>query len=408
MEKNKILKNITIILFIILIIESIYFGNKLINYRKNTTYYTTIESIEKDNDNYVTVGMSDYKNSKMTNYKKPGYNKPTIQIYNNNNEVINEKGLDIGYNGLFRDVAIFDDCYIAVGEISMSQEQNNDSLTEGVIAKFDKDLKLIWRKNIQILDNTKLYAVSRDGNDIVVVGQSLYGANYIGNHKTGGAIIIKYDQDGNELMRSNLGGPTTGTFNDLVVTDDGYVVVGVMSKSTGIVVKYDKNLNKKWHNYYGHTDQKGLTSIATSGDHFIVTGSKLNEEGNTDNYKAVLLEYDKNGKQINELKWQEKNISRFEKTLVTDNKILVLAIYGNKEGNTLINNAYILEIDNNFKITNKTNLEGKKIVTFKDIKLDNDSYIVVGYTNSKIKGIKTNGYDYYPIIVKYDKNLKIK
>ena len=89
--------------------------------------------------------------------------------------------------------------------------------------------------------DTLLKKVKLDGDDIVVVGTSVYGEGYIGNHKTGGAILLKYDQDGKEKLRINNGGPYTGILNDIIVEDNSYVVVGLGRANSGIIIRYDKN-----------------------------------------------------------------------------------------------------------------------------------------------------------------------
>lgn len=39
-------------------------------------------------------------------------------------------------------------------------------------------------------------------------------------------------------MRTNYGGPNTDSFNDLVITDDFYLVVGTVDTGTGFLIKY--------------------------------------------------------------------------------------------------------------------------------------------------------------------------
>ena len=68
----------------------------------------------------------------------------------------------------------------------------------------------------------------------------------IGNHDTGGGIIIKYDYDGNIIWTNNFGGNKSGIFNDIVKVDDGYICVGKDAYNYGMIVKF--NLNGK--NYY--------------------------------------------------------------------------------------------------------------------------------------------------------------
>ena len=405
-KANKILKTISIILAILLVIEIIFLGTRLYQNRKNTTFYTVTETTIKDGDNYISVGMSDFKHSKLNEYKEPGYNKPFIQVYDKDKNLLKETFLDLGFNGSYNDIVKVEDGYIVVGQLTMDSKQHQENLTEGVIVKYDFDLNIVWRQNLQILDTTKLYKVAIDNQDILVVGQSIYGANYIGNHKTGGAIFLKYNKDGKELKRANIGGPSSGVFNDIVVNKDSYTVVGIMNTSTGIIVNYNKNLKENWHNYYGSTDAQGLTSISKQNNDYIVTSSYLKDKSNTDTYEAAIIRFDSKGKLLNEQKWQKQDISRFENALVLDDKIIVLALYGVKEDNVLHNQSAILELDNDFNITKEEYLEGKNTVTFKNIIQDNDTYLVTGYTNSKLKEITSNGYDYYPLLLNYTKDLK--
>ena len=67
--KNKTLKKIVIILIAILVIELIYFGIKYIKVRKESTYYSAINSTIKVNDKYVSVGLSDLNIVNLINIK---------------------------------------------------------------------------------------------------------------------------------------------------------------------------------------------------------------------------------------------------------------------------------------------------------------------------------------------------
>ena len=63
-KQKKIFKIVIIALILFLIGEVVYFGIKYYNDRKNSVYYTVINSaILEDNDNNVGVGLSDYRNS---------------------------------------------------------------------------------------------------------------------------------------------------------------------------------------------------------------------------------------------------------------------------------------------------------------------------------------------------------
>ena len=400
----KVLKALAVILILFLIIEVIYFGFKFYNIRKNTVYYETANSIIKTDNGYLTVGLSDFKNSKLTTYEKPGYNKAVISIYDENLNKIKETKLKLGYSSVYNSVISVKDGYIAVGSVSITKEQNDVNNTEAIIVKYDKDLNEVWIKNLQILDTSKFVNVKEDDNgNIIVVGQSIYEENIIGNHTTGGAILIRYTSDGEVDLKINLGGPATDIFNDFIITKNGYIAVGIKSTGTGIIYKYDFNGKELWHEYYGYTDKEGLTSITSKGDNFLVTATKLEEKGSTDKYKAAILLYDKDGKLLKEKFFEEANITKFQKVAIDEEKIIVLGIYGKKINEALSSNAKMFLLDSDFKVIKSEILTGDQNITLTDIVITDNDYILSGHTNSKIKEFNSNGYDYFPILKKYKK-----
>ncbi len=400
--KNKTLKKIVIVLIAILVIELIYFGIKYIKVRKESTYYSIINSTIKVDDKYVSVGLSDFKHSKFNKYKAPGYNKATLFVYDKNLKLTNEVYLDLGLTSEYKDIVKVDDGYIAVGSVLMDEKSKEDNLTEAVIVKYDNDFNIVWRKNLNILDTSKFnkVKVDKDGN-YVVVGTSVYAPNMIGNHTTGGAIIVKYDKNGEVLSKINLGGPQTGEFNDLVITNDGYVVVGLKATGTGAIYKYSFDGKEIWHNYYGITDKEGLTSIKMLSDgSFIVTGSKLEEKNKTDNYEAALIKFDKNGKLVKSIVYQKEDITKFTYVETYKDKILVIGLYGVKKNNLLVNNSVLVTYDSNLEKQDEKVYKGNNTYTLKNIFVSDDEYVLSGHTNSKLKDIKTNGKDYYNVIIK--------
>lgn len=401
-KRLRILKKIAIALACIVVIELVYFGIKLYTIRKNTTYYSAINSVIESDDKLVAVGFSDSKNSDFIDYEKPGYNKPYIWVYNNKLKIEKEIQFEKGYNGQLNDIIKVDDGYVAVGAIEMSKMNHEEGNTEGMIIKYDKDFNIVWRKNLDVLGNTKLNAVKqlKDGN-YVVVGTSVYPSDVIGNHTHGGAIIVKYSKDGEKLSITNYGGPKTGEFNDVLLLDDGLITVGVRSSGTGIIFKYDYNGNEIWHNYYGYTDTKGLTSITMLNDkEFIVTGSKLENKDETDNYQAALLKYNKDGKLIDETLYQKSKITRFQDSLILDDKIYVIGLYGRKVDDVLDNDSVLVIYDKELNEMEEKLYEGDNSYTLNKIISFDNSYLVAGHTDSKVKELKTNGLDYYPVLVK--------
>ena len=238
-KQRKVFKIILIVLTVVLIAELIYFGVRYYLNRKDSVFYTVVNSAIMENENnYVGVGFSDYYNSKFNDYND-GLNKATIFV-NKKGKMIDEIELKLGYNSYFNDIIKTDDGYVAVGSIQMTEEQSEEKLSEGLIIKYDKDFNIIWRKNLSILGKTELLKVKiTKDDDIVVVGTSVYGEGYVGNHTTGGGILLKYNKDGKELLRVNNGGPYNGRFNDVLIEDDSYVVVGLGKNNSGIIIKYN-------------------------------------------------------------------------------------------------------------------------------------------------------------------------
>lgn len=399
--KNKTLKYIVIGLAILLLAELIYFGIKIYSIRKSSTYYSLINSTIKVEDNYISVGLSDFKHSKFNKYIKPGYNKATLFVYDKNLKLINEIYLDLGFTSEYNDIVKTEDGYVAVGSVVMNEKNLEENLTEAIIVKYDEDFNIIWRKNLSILDTSEFnkIKIDKDGN-YVVVGKSLYAPNMIGNHNTGGAIIVKYNSNGEELLRINHGGPQTGEFNDFVIDKDGYVAVGVKADGTGIIYKYDFNGKEIWHNYYGVSDKEGLTSIVLFNGNYIVTGSKLEGKNKTDNYQAALLKFNASGKLIDSVLYQKDNITKFIDVDIYNDKILVIGLFGSKKNNTLNNSSIVLTYNNNFELEQEKIYKGNNTYTIKNILIDEDNYILSGHTNSKIKEFNLNGLDYYNIIIK--------
>lgn len=400
----KILKYITIALAIFLLMELIYFGYKMIKIRNNSTYYSGINNVIKTDTGFVAVGFSDSKHSKQIDYEAPGYNKPYIWVYDKNYNIKKEIKLDLGYNGEFNDLIKVKDGYIVVGNLEVSEANHKDGATEGVIIKYDNDFNVVWRKNYNALGDTKFKVIKEYKDSYFVAGSSVFEKSAIGRDDKGGAIILKYSNDGEKKQVISYGGATSyGIFNDIEVVNDGIVAVGVMQKGTGIIFKYNFKGEEMWHNYFGYNDTLGLTSITKINDNeFVITGSKLEEKNATDSYEAALIKINKNGKITEEEYFKKEKISRFQDSLLLDDKLYVLGIYGNKNNNLLENNAVVLTYNTDLEKQDEKLYEGNNNYTLIRIIENDNSYLVVGNTNSKLKinNIKTNGLDYYQVITK--------
>ena len=402
-KQKKIFKTIIIALAIILIGEIIYFGIRYYNGRKNSTYYSVINNAIVENEkNYVGAGFSDYKQSKYNDYED-GLNKATIFNYKDG-KITKEVGFKKGYNSYFNDIIKVKDGYLAVGSIEMTKKQKEDGLSEGLLIKYDKNFNFKWRKNIRGIGKTELLKIKQDGDDFVIVGTSVYGEGYMGNHTTGGGILIKINENGEELMRVNNGGPFYGRFNDVLIENDSYVVVGLGKANSGIIIKYTKDGEKVWTGSYGYTDKNGINSITKLGNKYITATTKL-VNPKEPNMSAALVVFNKNGKKVDDVKYNSQSINYFGDVETLNDSIIAVGYTG--KGTTKIKtDAIIVKYDKDLYEEETNTLKGDNNEYYNNIYIKDNKIIALGYSNSKSKEYKINGYDYLPITKTYNENLK--
>lgn len=402
-KQKKIFKTIIIALAIILIGEIIYFGIRYYNGRKNSTYYSVINNAIVENEkNYVGAGFSDYKQSKYNDYED-GLNKATIFNYKDG-KIIKEVGFKKGYNSYFNDIIKVKDGYLAVGSIEMTKKQKEDGLSEGLLIKYDKNFNFKWRKNIRGIGKTELLKIKQDGDNFVIVGTSVYGEGYMGNHTTGGGILIKINENGEEIMRVNNGGPFYGRFNDVLIENNSYVVVGLGKANSGIIIKYTKDGEKVWTGSYGYTDKNGINSITKLGNKYITATTKL-VNPKEPNMSAALVVFNKNGKKVDDVKYNSQSINYFGDVETLNDSIIAVGYTG--KGTTKIKtDAIIVKYDKDLYEEETNTLKGDNNEYYNNIYIKDNKIITLGYSNSKSKEYKINGYDYLPITKTYNENLK--
>jgi len=402
-KQKKIFKTIIIALAIILIGEIIYFGIRYYNGRKNSTYYSVINNAIVENEkNYVGAGFSDYKQSKYNDYED-GLNKATIFNYKDG-KITKEVGFKKGYNSYFNDIIKVKDGYLAVGSIEMTKKQKEDGLSEGLLIKYDKNFNFKWRKNIRGIGKTELLKIKQDGDDFVIVGTSVYGEGYMGNHTTGGGILIKINENGEEIMRVNNGGPFYGRFNDVLIENNSYVVVGLGKANSGIIIKYTKDGEKVWTGSYGYTDKNGINSITKLGNKYITATTKL-VNPKEPNMSAALVVFNKNGKKVDDVKYNSQSINYFGDVETLNDSIIAVGYTG--KGTTKIKtDAIIVKYDKDLYEEETNTLKGDNNEYYNNIYIKDNKIITLGYSNSKSKEYKINGYDYLPITKTYNENLK--
>ena len=258
-KNNNLYKRILIIGFIVVFLELIAMFTMKILRERGIDHVDAINDLISVSDGYIAVGVSDFDESNSIDKKIYEYvdstsqekmniitNQSKIAKYDKDMKLIWENTYNNKYDSTFYSVLEVSDGYIAVGSLVSKYEQIEINVRDGLIVKFDLSGKILWHKTYHVLSDTEFYKIIDDGDDnYVVIGQSIYENMEMGSHITGGGIIVRYDKDGNVIAHNNYGGNKSGSFNDIVKVSDGYIVCGKDATNYGIVVKFKKDFNRE-------------------------------------------------------------------------------------------------------------------------------------------------------------------
>ena len=409
-KKNNIIKKAIILCGVIMIIELIAMLSMKIIRERNIDHIDAINGLIKVDDGYIAVGVSDFDSSKDVDKKIYEYtdsttnktsniitNQSKIAKYNNDMELVWENTFDNKYDSTFYDVISVDDGYIAVGSIVSKYEQIEVNTRDALIVKYDLNGKIIWHKTYSVLSDTEYYKVIDDGDgNIVVVGQSIYENMEMGSHITGGGIIVRYDKDGNVLANNNFGGNKSGSFNDVIKVNDGYIVCGKDATNYGIVIKFKKDFNRDekdteliskkilWQRTYSNTDNVGFSAMVINKDIIYLVGAvnisnEKDEKGNTKfQYDAGVVLYNTSGKYLGKYSLEDKVYHRFNSVILEDNNLILSGLLdyegiykGNKQDSMIIkfnlddnkfSDKELYQKDNDYIINKIVNLDKKIII----------------------------------------------
>lgn len=412
-----------VICSIILITEGIIFSLYNNKKNRNTVFHDSYNGVSADDSNVVVVGNSDFKHGAFNTYTK-GNERGKIIKYDVNGNIIFEKAYDKGIATTFNSVLTTSDGYVVVGTGIFSKEEQKNEAKEAFIIKYDKDGEIIWEKFYQVLTDTSYNKVIEVSDGYIAVGQSIYANMELGNHTTGGGIIVKYDKEGNEQWHNNHGGTKSGCFNDIVQVGDGLYIAGKDGSDSGNLVKYNLGGEYQWHKNYSYTDSFGLTGITYLNNGLYVVGSKKvlkegiteNDDRTTENTDGLLIKYDLDGNIVFEKTFGGSGFERYNTIKAIHNNLYIVGHICSKDaGLKVINDdkeemtGLIIKYDINGNILKKDTFGGSNNDNLVDIDTDNVSFYVVGYSNSKdgdLKATKSNGKDYYGKVIKLNNRFK--
>ena len=371
----KRLKFVSIFCSIILFCEIFYIGYSVFCKNKESLYFDGINAIENGGSYYVTVGSN--------NDNGHFYEKAKISKYNDNFEKTFEKLYNVGYNSAFFGVALDEESVVAVGSYEKTKEEHNSSIRRALIVKYDSVGNIEFEKDFRLLDNSKFTSIVVLDDGYLITGQSIYMSTKVGA-MPGGAILCKYDKDGNLLWHKTYGSSKSAIFNDLLVIDDSIFTVGMDTNYLGVLCKYDMNGNFVSYNDFKYTDDIGFSGITHIDDTIYVSGSS--RLGNHTN--ALIVSYDTDCTYLNQVIYESKGTVRYNKLIVDDNHNLIAIGISFIEKKTNSRTADTFNYDGVIGKYNSS-LEELQVIPygderddyFTDIQLVNGEYCVVGYSS---------------------------
>ena len=412
-----------IICILLICLELILFLANINHLSNTTVYHDSYNAIVANNGSVVVVGNSDFKYSKFNNYTD-GNSKAKLVKYKENGDILFELKYDRGISTTFNDVIEVEDGYIVVGTGIFTKEEKEAEQKEAVMIKYDKNGKLVWEKFYHVLSNTGFTKVIAVEDGYIAVGQSIYANMELGNHTTGGGIIVKYDKEGNEVWHNNHGGTKSGKFNDIVIVGSDIYVAGKDGADSGNIVKFNANGEYQWHKNYSYTDSYGLTGISYANDGLYVIGSKKiftkevkeTDDRYTTNTDALLLKYDLNGNLLFEKTFGGSSYERYNSIYLFHNNFYVVGHICSKDAGLKVRSdlddemtGLIVRYDINGNILKKEVFGGSNNDNLTDITSDSISFYAVGYSNSKDSNaspVNSNGKDYFGEIIKLNNRFK--
>lgn len=391
----KNLKRISVILILILVSEVLFIGYHLLYNKEKNVYFDGINAVVSSDDYYATVGSN--------NDNDKHFEKAKISFYNMKKEKTFEKIYNVGFNSTFFGVILDGSDVIAVGSYEKTQDDRDNSIRKALIVKYDKSGNIIFEKDFEVLDNSKFTSITKYGDYYYVTGQSVYKSTSIGN-KEGGAILCKYDKDGNLIWSKTYGNSKSAVYNDLLIYNDNIYVVGDDENYLGILCKYDLDGNFMAYNDYKSTDNTGFSGIVNIGDKIYVSGANMQENDLTD---AMIVMYDTNCNYLKQVTYDAKGTERFNKLVLDDNGNIVAigTLYTARKNNHNTVDEYdydgiIAKYDSNLEKLDDVRYGDERDDFFTDVIFIHNKYIIVGYSSYE------DG-SYMSKFISYSKALKV-
>lgn len=395
MNKRRVqeLKFISFVCMIILVCEILYIGYHFLYQEEESVYFEGINAMISVDDYYVTVGS----NNDNDNH----YEKAKISKYDLKRQKDSEKLYNVGYNSSFFGIASDGEDYVVVGSYEKTEKEHEDSVRRALIVKYDKYGEIVFEQDFRVLDNSKFTGIAVVGEYYYVTGQSIYKNTRVGS-KDGGAILAKYNRDGDLIWYKTYGSNKSAIYNELLVVGDSIYTVGTDENYLGIIAKYDLDGNFITYNDYRTTDSLGFSGIASIDGFIYVSGALRRENDDND---AMIVRYNQDLVYIDQVVYTGNGIERFNKLIVDDHDNIVaigtMAVAQEEGGISEYNyDGIIAKYDKNLKYVDSVSYGDDRDDFFTDILFVDDEYVVIGYS------FYDDG-NYMSKFIRYSKALKV-
>lgn len=240
-------------------------------------------------------------------------------------------------------------------------------------------------------------------------------------------VIIKYDKDFNVVWQKDWGGNhQEHIHNILKLEDGGFVVAGVTvstdlegvskdSDTTAILLRYDKEGNLLWNNFFGgHSTSSEVPIFQTEDGGFIVLTpfSSTTVEGipNMGEWDLLIVKYDKDGNVVWKKSYGGNGTDNFRKMIPTEDGGFY--VFGDSDSTDITgfttyggSDIVTMKYDKDGNLIWKKNYGGNGDDAFRNVILTEDgSFILTGLSKSTDLDGWTNKGAFDILIIKHDKD----
>jgi hypothetical protein len=273
------------------------------------------------------------------------------------------------------------------------------------VLKIDADGNKLWAKDYGGSGSDDPYGivVNTDGSFVVAFQSTSTDGDIPSNHGNSDACLLKCDASGNKIFVKSFGGSGFEGVDNIVATNDGYVIVGESNGADGditqnrgnydlFLLKVDVNGNKLWLKTYGSAgDDESAFGLAVDADGSIATAARTdgndgNISGNHGSTDIWFLKVDASGNVLSSKVFggTDQDISNGMAKTATGYLItgVTASTNGDVSGNHGVNDGFLLKLDNSGNKQSFTCFGGTGYDGFSGISLNAGTVILAGNSNS--------------------------